>query len=55
MTDKAIADLVPRTGIRAACAAVGAAQASYYRRHRASPPPPRPVPVPHRARCSRGP
>ena len=50
MTDEAIATLAPRTGTRAACAAVGAPQASYYRRHRASPPPPRPVPVPHAGR-----
>ena len=50
MTDEAIAMLAPRTGIRAACAAVGAPQASYYRRHRASPPPPRPVPVSHAGR-----
>jgi putative transposase len=49
MTDEAIAVLAPRTGTRAACAAVGAPQASYYRRHRASPPP-RPVPVPHAGR-----
>ena len=50
MTDEAIAMLAPRTGTRAACAAVGAPQASYYRRHRASPPAPRPVPVPHAGR-----
>jgi putative transposase len=50
MTDEAVAVLAPRTGTRAACAAVGAPQASYYRRHRASPPPPRPVPVPHAGR-----
>jgi len=50
MTDETIAVLAPRTGTRAACAAVGAPQASYYRRHRASPPPPRPVPVPHAGR-----
>ena len=50
MTGEAIATLAPRTGTRAACAAVGAPQASYYRRHRASPPPPRPVPVPHAVR-----
>jgi hypothetical protein len=50
MTDDAIAMLAPRTGTRAACAAVGAPQASYYRRHRASPPPPRPVPAPHAGR-----
>jgi putative transposase len=50
VTDDAIATLAPRTGTRAACAAVGAPQASYYRRHRASPPPARPVPVPHAGR-----
>jgi putative transposase len=33
-----------------ACAAVGAPQASYYRRHRASPPPRRREPVPHTGR-----
>ena len=50
MTDEAVATLAPRTGTRAACAAVGAPQASYYRRHRASPPPPRREPVPHTER-----
>jgi len=50
VTDEAIATLTPRTGTRAACAAVGAPQASYYRRHRASPPPRRPAPVPHAGR-----
>jgi len=50
VTDDAIATLAPRTGTRAACAAVGAPQASYYRRHRVSPPPVRPAPVPHRDR-----
>ncbi len=50
MTDKAIALLAPRIGTRAACRAAGVAQASWYRRHRASPAPPRPVPVPHRDR-----
>ena len=47
MTDQAIALLAPRIGTRAACRAAGVAQASWYRRHRASPAPPRPVPVPH--------
>ena len=42
MTDEAIALLAPRIGTRAACAASGVAQASWYRRHRASPAPPRP-------------
>jgi putative transposase len=50
MTDAAIAELVPVTGRRAACAAVGAAQASWYRRHRQSPPPPKPEPIAHRDR-----
>jgi putative transposase len=50
MTDEAVATLAPRTGTRAACAAVGAPQASYYRRHRASPPPRRREPVPHTGR-----
>jgi putative transposase len=47
MTDEAITAMAPRIGVRAACAAVGAAQASYYRRHRASPPPRRPALVAH--------
>ena len=51
VTDEAIAMLAPRAGTRAACAAAGAPQASYYRRHRASPAPPRPAPLPHRDRC----
>ena len=50
MTDAAIAELAPQIGVRDACEAVGAAQASYYRRHRQSPPPQRPAPVPHRDR-----
>jgi putative transposase len=50
MTDAAVAELAPRTGMRAACAAVGCAQASWYRRHRASPLPPRPGPIAHRER-----
>ena len=51
MTDQAIAMLAPRIGTRAACAASGVAQASWYRRHRASPAPPRRPPVPHRDRA----
>jgi putative transposase len=51
VTDEAIAMLAPQVGTRAACAAAGAPQASYYRRHRASPAPPRPAPLPHRDRC----
>lgn len=34
MTDQAITELTPQVGVRAACEAVGAAQASWYRRHR---------------------
>src|SRR3954447_9973698 len=48
MTDAAISELAPVIGVRAACAAVGAPQATWYRRHRQSPAPERPVPVPHR-------
>jgi putative transposase len=50
MTDEAVAGLAPVTGTRAACAAAGAAQASWYRRHRASVAPARPAPVPHAER-----
>ena len=50
MTDEAIALLAPRIGTRAACAASGVPQATWYRRHRISPPPQRPVPVPHAER-----
>ena len=50
MTDEAIALLAPRIGTRAACAASGVPQATWYRRHRASPPPQRPDPVPHAGR-----
>ena len=50
MTDQAIALLAPRIGTRAACAASGVAQASWYRRHRASPAPLRRPPVPQRDR-----
>ena len=50
MTDTAIAELAPTVGVRAASQALGAAQASYYRRHRHSPPPERPAPTPHRDR-----
>jgi len=50
VTDEAIAALAGRTGMRAACAAAGVPQASYYRRHRASPAPPRRAAVPHRDR-----
>ena len=50
MTDAAVAELAPQIGVRAACHAVGAAQAGYYRRHRTSSAPPRPTPIPHRDR-----
>ena len=46
MTDAAIAELRPLVGVRAGCAAVGEAQARWYRRHRQSPPPPKPERVP---------
>ena len=42
MIDQAVAELQPLVGVRAGCAAVGEAQARWYRRHRQSPPPPRP-------------
>jgi putative transposase len=51
MTDAAIAAMAPRIGTRAACKAAGVPQASWYRRHRASPAPPRPAPAPHRDRA----
>ena len=50
MTDQAVTQLAPQLGVRAACQAVGAAQASYYRRHRQSPAPARPEPILHRQR-----
>ena len=50
MTDQAITAMAPRIGTRAACAAAGVAQASWYRRHRASPAPPRRAAIPHRDR-----
>jgi putative transposase len=42
MIDQAVAELQPLVGVRAGCAAVGEAQARWYRRHRQSPPAPRP-------------
>ncbi|HEY6790107.1 MAG TPA: hypothetical protein VI365_22635 [Trebonia sp.] len=39
VTDQAVAALTPRIGTRAACAALGESQASYYRRPRAGPSP----------------
>jgi putative transposase len=50
VTDTAITELAPQVGVRAACDAVGVAQAGWYRRHRQSPAPVRPAPVPHRDR-----
>ena len=50
MTDEAIVLLAPRIGTRAACAASGVAQATWYRRHRASPAPLRRAPIAHRDR-----
>ena len=50
MTDAAVTELAPTIGVRAACHAVGAAQAGYYRRHRISPAPARPAPRAHRDR-----
>jgi putative transposase len=51
VTGQAIALLAPRIGTRAACAASGVPQATWYRRHRASPAPARRAPVPHRDRA----
>jgi putative transposase len=51
VTSEAITAMAPRIGTRAACAAAGVAQASWYRRHRASPAPARRAPVPHRDRA----
>ena len=51
VSEAAVAELAPRLGVRAACDALGIAQASYYRRHRTSPAPARPAPVPHRDRA----
>jgi putative transposase len=42
--------LAPRIGTRAACAAAGVPQASWYRRHRVSAAPPARITVPHRDR-----
>jgi len=50
VSDAAIAELAPKIGVRNACDAVGVAQASYYRRHRQSPPPQRPAPRSHKDR-----
>jgi putative transposase len=50
VTDQAIAQLAPQIGTRAACRAAGVAQASWYRRHRASPAPSRRAVAAHRDR-----
>jgi putative transposase len=50
VTDEAIALLAPRIGTRAACAASGVPQATWYRRHRVSAPPQKPALVPHAKR-----
>jgi putative transposase len=50
VTDEAIALLAPRIGTRAACAGSGVPQATWYRRHRISPPPPKPALVRHAER-----
>ncbi|MGH9036746.1 MAG: IS3 family transposase, partial [Acidimicrobiia bacterium] len=42
MIDEAITDLAPVVGVKAACGSLGRPRATYYRRHRQSPPPPRP-------------
>jgi putative transposase len=47
VTDEAITTLTAGVGVRAACSAVGAAQAGYYRRHRTSPAPTRPASTAH--------
>jgi putative transposase len=51
VTDEAVALLAPEIGTRAACRAAGVPQATWYRRHRASPPAPKPAPVRHRERA----
>ena len=48
MLDTAISELAPIVGVRQACAAVGVAQADWYRRHRHSPAPPPKLTRPHR-------
>jgi putative transposase len=50
VTDEAVALLAPRIGTRAACAASGVPQATWYRRHRACPALPRRAAIPHRDR-----
>jgi putative transposase len=46
MIDQAVAELTAVVGVRGACAAVGEAQARWYRRHRQSPLPSRPKRMP---------
>lgn len=46
MIDQAVTELTPLVGARRACAAVGEAQARWYRRHRQSPPPAKPERMP---------
>src|SRR5205814_286521 len=41
MVDQTVAELAPIIGKRAACVALGRSRATYYRRHRQSPPAPR--------------
>ncbi len=48
MVDTAITELIPIVGVRQASAAVGVAQADWYRRHRQSPARPPKVTRPHR-------
>jgi putative transposase len=50
VTGEAIAAMAPVIGVRAACAAAGVPQASYYRRHRVNAALPPRVPMPHRDR-----
>ena len=50
MTDEAIALLAPKIGTRAACAASGVPQATWYRRHRISAAPQKPALIPHAKR-----
>jgi len=51
VTDQAVMELAPQLGVRAACEAVGAAQAGYYRRHRQSSAPAPKKPIPQRDRA----
>ena len=44
MSDKAVRELAPVVGTKAACTAIGRARATFYRWHRKSPPPPRAAP-----------